>query len=398
QGGSLAGYGAQPGQPPAQNVYPNAYAQAAAGNPVWNAQGLTRYKRLPLRRNIREPKISRQLFPVSIDPQNPLRRWPTGRLMGSPAPAAKIIFRHAGLANEPPLKMEHLVARRVPGVGPMPYERWGYALLPGYKGGRAASAPHQAVKAPKGTLWTTLHAKDALDTIEDGDSFFDPTTASGLRNLELALAAIKRVPVVPAPEQSRTGPWSSPKPYKTEKQIAVENGIADNLAQVIDRKPEDAPVIRASLTAEAAARTAAGPVAAVTEPAANAPARLLPGASQLAADAVAAARKNANKLPAPAAPQQLKIAGERPINEAPGLRIETGATDELGRQATSLYNAKKYSEALVALNRRAAHLPETTKLRMVRAWALLNLRRVDEAREIFASLSAHRRPAKTGKN
>jgi hypothetical protein len=405
QGGSLGGYGA----PPAPGAYP---AQAlpvpgqppvpgaANGNPVWDLQRLTGRKRLPLRKNMREPNISRKLFPVSVDPQNPLRRWPVGRLTGSPAPAALVRHRHADPANEPELRMEHLVARRVPGVGPMPYERWGYALLPSYKGSRDASAPHQAVKAPKGTLWTTLHAKDALDTIEGGEDFFDPTTASGLRNLELAIAAIKRAPRVYAPEESRAGPWSAPKPYKTEKQLIAEKGITDNLAEVIDKKPEAAPVIRANLTAEAAARTGEAPAVAVSEAVQKQPESTpIPGASKVAADAVAAASRIATRLQSPPAQKKLQVVSERPANEAAGLRIETGATDELGRRATDLYNAKKYAQALAVLNQRTARLPETTKLRMLRAWALLNLRRVDEAREIFASLSSRGRPpAKSGKN
>jgi hypothetical protein len=37
----------------------------------------------------------------------------------------------AGFAPEPWRGSQQLVARRVPGVTAMPYERWGFALLPG---------------------------------------------------------------------------------------------------------------------------------------------------------------------------------------------------------------------------------------------------------------------------
>jgi hypothetical protein len=47
-----------------------------------------------------------------------------------------------------------LVARRVIGVGPMPYERYGFALLPGWNGKSAATwPPYSAQAALAGTLW-----------------------------------------------------------------------------------------------------------------------------------------------------------------------------------------------------------------------------------------------------
>ena len=46
------------------------------------------------------------------------------------------------------------MARRVPGVGPMPYERFGYALLPGWNGIDQPTSPPVNAQAPAaGTLW-----------------------------------------------------------------------------------------------------------------------------------------------------------------------------------------------------------------------------------------------------
>lgn len=374
----------------------------------WQRQHARGFKRLPLRKNIREPKISKSLFPVSVDSQNPLRRWPSGRLMGPPAPQAFVRRgKLRGLQAEPPLKMDNLVARRVPGVGPMPYERWGYALLPSYKGGLTASAPHEAVSAPKGTLWTTLHAKDAESTREDGDSFFDMTTLAGLRNAELALRAIKGAPRVPAPGESKSGPWSSPKPYKSEKQLAAEKGPVTGANAVADAAPRQAPVIRASLTAAAVTKVNQAPLSAELKPADKETGTKKPGLpvagnpvavsvnKQKKSNADRAALAEARKLLKKSTPADgpITIVPNNRARPAPGLRLETGARDELGRLATDLYNKKQYAKALEALNKRAARLPETSRLRMLRAWSLLNLRRVDEAREIFATLGSGRRAA-----
>ncbi len=50
-----------------------------------------------------------------------------------------------------------LVARRVPGVGPMPYEIYGFTLKPGWNGGSEATSPSAAERpAPLGTLASVL--------------------------------------------------------------------------------------------------------------------------------------------------------------------------------------------------------------------------------------------------
>ncbi len=354
-----------------------------AAAPVWQTQSGYAAPR-KLRKNIREPKISRTLFPVSVDGQNSMRRWPVGRMMGRPAEAAsKRRGAQAGLPVEPVRPMRQLVARRVPGVGPMPYERWGYQLLPGYAGQRDASAPHTAVTAPKGTLWTTLHVGDAQAT--QGDKF-DPSTPEGARNLALALEAIARAPNVPAPGESKSGPWTSPNPYKSQEQLDAEKAPGEMVAQ--QPAPAAPPsIIRGNLTdaaIEKAARSGDAPAAAAIAPAAP----VVPVKPQAPKPVSAVSVKPARERIAAQAPMVVEpvIAESAAAAPASGLRIETGARDEMGRLATDLYNQKKYSQALQMLNKRSARYPETTKLTLLRAWALLNLRRVDEAKQVFASI------------
>jgi hypothetical protein len=98
-------------------------------------------------------------FPFAVPPENPLR----------------FSARNSGMAPHDP-GVGPLVARRVPGVGTMPYERYGFTLLPGWDGTKDASAPTMGERAaPSGTLWalqqtlrengrdqTTSHSVDTL--------------------------------------------------------------------------------------------------------------------------------------------------------------------------------------------------------------------------------------------
>jgi len=321
--------------------------------PVW-AQQQPQGANRRLRENIREPVIDRKLFPVSVDNRNPLRFAPVGRLMGSPAPAAATRAPAGRMAEEPAHAMRELVARRVPGTGPMPYERWGYTLLPGYNGVAAAGAPHTASRAPEGTLWRTLHKEEA-DAMPGGGTF-DATTAQGQRNLELALRTIARAPTVPTPAQASSGPWDGPQPYKTPRQLEAEQDPGERIGR--EAAAADAPgqpqigVIQARTTADALSR-----------------ARTL---SREGGGAGSNAGSSASVPPA--------------TSDAPLNRIETGASDPLGREATDLYNRGDFAGALAALDRRAAQQRETTGLTMLRAWSLLRLDRVDEARRAFAAL------------
>ncbi len=87
------------------------------------------------------PALRKRLdFPVAVAPENPLRFTALRTVAGERAGDRQAAWP--------------LVARRVPGVGPMPYERWGFTLAPGWDGTVEASAPTAAERpAPDGTLW-----------------------------------------------------------------------------------------------------------------------------------------------------------------------------------------------------------------------------------------------------
>ncbi|GJD50156.1 hypothetical protein OPKNFCMD_2893 [Methylobacterium crusticola] len=89
-------------------------------------------------------------FPIAVVSDNPLRFFPAGS-PGLERPREGEYLRDP--RAEPPL-----VARRVPGVGPMPYERLGYTLLPGWNGLDRPDAPGSA--APVGTLAQAAEAGD----------------------------------------------------------------------------------------------------------------------------------------------------------------------------------------------------------------------------------------------
>ncbi|WP_267426902.1 hypothetical protein [Methylobacterium sp. GC_Met_2] len=96
------------------------------------------------------PVIRRSDFPVAVLMENDLRAAPTN----SPVADAHWSDRPRG---RPPT-----VARRVPGIGPMPYERYGFSLLPAWNGAEQASQPSAAESpAPRGTLWADERAAQA---------------------------------------------------------------------------------------------------------------------------------------------------------------------------------------------------------------------------------------------
>ncbi len=88
------------------------------------------------------PLVKRTEFPVAVSPENNLR-FSSLRTVATDA-AARVRGHEAG----------PLVARRVPGVGAMPYERYGFTLLKGWDGTVEASSPTSAERpTPAGTLW-----------------------------------------------------------------------------------------------------------------------------------------------------------------------------------------------------------------------------------------------------
>lgn len=89
------------------------------------------------------PTIRRSDFPIPVTMENDARAAPAGSAIPEPRWAER---RRGPVAT---------IARRVPGVGPMPYERYGFSLLPAWNGTEGASAPSAAeAPAPIGTLWS----------------------------------------------------------------------------------------------------------------------------------------------------------------------------------------------------------------------------------------------------
>ncbi|HEV2543807.1 MAG TPA: hypothetical protein VGU70_13700 [Methylobacterium sp.] len=95
--------------------------------------------------------VQRGEFPLSVPLDNPLR-YPPGSLQRALSePAAPGSYAREPVTARPPL-----VARRVNGAGPMPYERYGFTLLPGYNG---LDKPEGLSPAPPGTLWQDQQAE-----------------------------------------------------------------------------------------------------------------------------------------------------------------------------------------------------------------------------------------------
>ena len=91
------------------------------------------------------PTIRRNEFPIAVLMENDLRAAPTG------------VERRGGELRWPTraIGRPSTIARRVPGVGPMPYERFGFSLLPAWNGTDAPSRPSAADRpAPLGSLWS----------------------------------------------------------------------------------------------------------------------------------------------------------------------------------------------------------------------------------------------------
>jgi tetratricopeptide (TPR) repeat protein len=92
------------------------------------------------------PALKRNEFPLQVASENPLR-FAAARPGGETGAAAVGFARER--AGAPPL-----VARRVPGVAAMPYERFGYALLPGWDGADQPTWPPASARPPaSGTVW-----------------------------------------------------------------------------------------------------------------------------------------------------------------------------------------------------------------------------------------------------
>ena len=119
------------------------------------------------------PAVQRNEFPLAVPLDNPLRYPPASvqrALAEAPAPGT--------YAREPATQSPPLVARRVPGAGTMPYERYGYTLLRGYNG---LDKPETLAAPPQGTLWQDQQAERGRNAAE-GDRFSVPGRAASERS------------------------------------------------------------------------------------------------------------------------------------------------------------------------------------------------------------------------
>jgi cellulose synthase operon protein C len=103
---------------------------------------------------VQRVKIDPKEFPIAVAAENPLRFGMPGVPRSDSAPSLALPpAALSPLIQEPPLATP-LVARRVIGVGPMPYERYGFTLLPGWNGKAVPTwPPYSAQTAAIGTLW-----------------------------------------------------------------------------------------------------------------------------------------------------------------------------------------------------------------------------------------------------
>lgn len=122
-------------------------------------------------------------FPAQVDMANPLRfrAMPIPSLLAQRAPAMGFPAAVEGMyRKDPATAPAPLVARRVPGVGPMPYEKYGFSLLPGWNGQETASwPPYSQQIAPAGTMWADQEA----DPAKSGLALFDSRSPSNARGL-----------------------------------------------------------------------------------------------------------------------------------------------------------------------------------------------------------------------
>jgi tetratricopeptide (TPR) repeat protein len=114
------------------------------------------------------PAVQRGEFPLAVPLDNPLR-YPAAGTGQAPAGA---------YAREPVVPAPPLVARRVPGAGAMPYERYGYTLLPGYNG---LDKPEGMAGPPPGTLWQDQQGERTRSAAPESVRFSVPARTTSER-------------------------------------------------------------------------------------------------------------------------------------------------------------------------------------------------------------------------
>ncbi|MGE7414844.1 hypothetical protein [Methylobacterium tarhaniae] len=118
------------------------------------------------------PAVQRGEFPLAVPLDNPLRYPAAAQGAGQAAPGT--------YAREPAVQAPPLVARRVPGAGAMPYERYGYALLPGYNG---LDKPEGLSGPPPGTLWQDQQGERNRSAAPESVRFSVPARTTSERTL-----------------------------------------------------------------------------------------------------------------------------------------------------------------------------------------------------------------------
>jgi tetratricopeptide (TPR) repeat protein len=125
------------------------------------------------------PLVKRADFPIPVSPENPLRYSSAGQSAALPATAADWRERDA-FANV-------TLARRVPGVGPMPYERFGMTLSRGWNGSEQPNyLPGVELRAPVGTLWQSEQAASNAFVESPARTAIDRTRGVASRDAAIA--------------------------------------------------------------------------------------------------------------------------------------------------------------------------------------------------------------------
>lgn len=284
-------------------------------------------------------KIDPKEFPLAVDPENPLRY--VAAISGVRAGAAPPPFYPPAMLHEPWRGPRSLVANRVTGVGAMPYERYGFALLPGWSGQAAASNPtHKLQVAPAGTLW-------AMEADEK-----DRPRGAGRP---------------PAGAPSASPNFSSSQNSASSQNLPTSVPLATAEATTPGMRVVGAPVVTPQAQFSQAAPAASYMI-------------VQPPAQTTAAAAPA------NAAPATGAPAYVETAAYAPSPSRPVLP-QTADPAVLALRAQQFFNDKAYADAIDALDQRAAlGAAEITDLRMIRGWSLLHLKRAEEARQVFAGL------------
>ncbi|KQQ26395.1 hypothetical protein ASF53_20890 [Methylobacterium sp. Leaf123] len=151
----------------------------AAAQPVAAAPAWVKVPKPTTAASIRPLPVLRGEFPVAVAAENPLRPGD-----GGAGPTRLRDGEYLREVRGAPL----LIARRVVGVGPMPYERYGFALLPSWNGMDRASFLTGPPTPPVGTLaqsetGTLIQAGSSRPAqYRDGERFGPFDTAGAGRN------------------------------------------------------------------------------------------------------------------------------------------------------------------------------------------------------------------------